>query len=203
MGRDTEKIVQYIERNVDSVSAVLVVVDGTSLRLHDHIHFMASTLFTIIPKALVKHTAFVVTAIRDPVIRHPVLWGFSKRMIPGVLKDAPLFTLDIPTALQKRLKDDPNERRIVEPDDQRTLGMLVKLFDWLNDLEQQPATEIACLHETYQNIDVISMNILEARDQEVDTRAEIDRLSVALKKHSAVSFSLCFHPAFESYARWM
>ena len=198
-GQDEERInLRYIGQYVGSVSAVLIVVDRSSPNIRDNMVSMESALFTIVPKALVNNTALILTTFGDPV-----LWGPFQETVPTVLKDAPLFSLGIPIVLQKGLEGDRNVRGIVKPDDQRNLGMLVKLFDWLDGLEPQPATEIVCLHEMHQNIDVITTTILDARDQEVDRGVELDTLRTRHKNHSAVSLSLCLHLKFESYARWI
>ena len=81
--------------------------------------------------------------------------------------------------------------------------MLVKLFDWLDGLEPQPATQIVRVYEQYQNIETKTIDILDQRAQEVDMRAKIDRLMITLKKHSAVSHSGCLYLLLESYACWM
>jgi len=94
---------------------------------------------------------------------------------------------------------DLNEMKIVKDREQGALEMLVVLFNWMDGLKPQPATEITSLYEVHQNIEVKTTSILYQRTREVD----IDRLTIALKRYSAVSLSLCSHPALDSYARWM
>jgi hypothetical protein len=77
--------------------------------------------------------------------------------------------------------------------------MLVELFNWLDGLEPHPATDITSIYEMYQNIEIKTIGILDQRVREV----EIDRLTITLKRHSAVGLSLCSHLALQSYARWM
>jgi len=78
-----------------------------------------------------------------------------------VLKDAPQFILNNPIALLKKynkLKGDPNTRKeraefrkAVKAGEQDALEMMVDLFDWLCDLEQQPTTGVTPLYEKDQN----------------------------------------------------
>ena len=72
----------------------------------------------------------------------PLSRNFPGNAFPDILTQ---FVLDNPVALQKKylkLKDDPNMkkecmelRKMVKVGEQKALGMLVHLFDWLGGLE--------------------------------------------------------------------
>ena len=101
-------------------------------------------------------------------------------MVPEALKSSPVFIVDNPiVGLQ-------NVERIVKAQEHGALETLVALFDWLDDLEPQPAKEIVSLYEKYQNIEAKTITILEHPARE----AEIDRLMTRFKKHSAVSLHI-------------
>jgi len=198
-----ERIVTEIEKHIDSVSAVLVLVNAIAPRITMPMDYALSALSALFPKTLANNIAFVSTNSRSLLS-----WNLSKDDIPKGLKDAPQFFLDNPIALQKRylrLKNDLTSKqmnmellKVVQPGEERALDMLVKLFGWLDGLESHPVTEIVSLYETSLNIEAKVVDILDQKDREVDTRAEIERLMIALKQHSAVSFSACLHLGLES-----
>ena len=181
-----ERIVRYIERYVGSVSAVLIVAqyDGT-------VDLMISSLITIIPKALVNNTSFVLTTIG-----RAAFWVPFKAVVPAALENAPRFFFN--GAMPKTVVGVYPVSGMAKPE-QGSLEMLVDLFDWLYDLEPQPGTEIARLHDIYQNIEAMTTNILNlwAQGAGEGTRAEIGRLMIALEKHLTVSLSPYSHLAFE------
>jgi hypothetical protein len=112
-------------------------------------------------------------------------------MIPAALKRSPVFLLDNPIALRK-----DNVELVVKGKEQAALHTLVELFNWLDDLKPQQATDIVSFYEKYQSIEAK----LDQRAREV----EIDRLITRFQTHSAVSVSpYCLHLVLGSYARWM
>ena len=119
-------------------------------------------------------------------VRHPLSWRFPQEALPGALKNAPLFLLDNPLALQNRTMNHPNKRGIVKSCEQRALEMLVNLFDWLDGLEPQPATEIVSLYKKYKEIEAKTIKTLAQADQAAATKAETDERIVRLRKSSAV-----------------
>ena len=157
-----------------------------------------SALSALLPKALVNNIAFMFTRVSNS--HFP---GFLRSKVPRALESGPIFLLDNPIASSNKFGSDLSRRSEREAFEQRALGVLVKLFDWLDSLEPQPATEVVCLYEQYQNIGTMAINILVQRAREVEMRAEIERLMITLRKHSVVSLPLCLHLALESYPCWM
>jgi hypothetical protein len=169
-----ESIVRYIEQHVDSVSAVLILVDLVSQKAPFGSDYTLSILSATFPKTLVNNIAFMFTNVQNR--------DLSQKQILGPLKSSPVFLLDNPIVQQRGFKD-PNMMKMVKDREQRALEMLVELFNWLDGLEPHPTTEITSLYEIYQNIEVKTTSIF-------DLRVEIDRLTIALKRYSAVSLSL-------------
>jgi hypothetical protein len=188
-----KSITDQITKYIDSITAVLVLTNGTVPRITVGTDYALSTLSAIFPKTLAKNIAFVFTNVSSPL--H---WNFSGDSIPDVLKDAPQFFLNNPIALHRKynkLKDDPSTRKVradfrnaVKAGEQDALEMLVDLFDWLYDLEQQPTTGIVSHYEKRQNNPV------------VDTLAPMYPKSTEKAKGSHVSRSSCFHLALESHS---
>ena len=193
-----ENIVRYIKQHVDFIDAVLILANGNGMGITAGADYTFYALSALFPNTLVKNIACMFTKTLSPV-----LWNVSQKMGPEALKNAPAFCLENPIVPRKGGKGDPHVRELVKVWEQRALEMLVKLFDWLDGLESQPATEIVCLYEAQQNINATVNDIFATRAREVDTRGEINELMHALKGHSAVSLSPCLHLAFESYARWL
>ena len=146
-----------IKENVGSISAVLVLANGTVPR-GTGLPSVLSTLSSIFPKTLANNIAFIFTNVLSPLS-----WNFSQDTIPEALRGAPQSHLDNPVVLQKKylaLEDNPNMRRPSRADlresvkaaEQSGLEMLVELYDWLDGLEPQPTTELFPLYEPSQNI---------------------------------------------------
>ena len=163
-----ESIVRYIERHVESLSAVLIFADSNT---HVRAEYAFSTLSAILPKTLVDNIATIYS--------HPV-WGFVLEKIPEALKSSPRFTLYNPISFRRGLPVVAKNR------EDGALNTLVAFFDWLDDREPQPAKKIVSLYEKYQKIEAKTITILDQRAQEV----EIDKLKTRLKKHSAVSLHI-------------
>ena len=184
-----KSIITNIEQHIDSVNAVLILADGIVSRVTVEVDYIFKALSAIFPKTLVNNIAFMFTSVRDPRS-----WRFSQEMLPEALKNAPLFLLDNPLALQNRFKDDPTKKGMVRTCEQRALEMLVTLFDWLDGLEPQPAAEIVSLYEKYENIEAKTITALAQADQAVAMKAEIDKRIVRLMKNSAVSLFTLLAP---------
>ena len=189
-----KSITDEIKKHIDSVTAVLVLANGTVPRITVGTDYALSTLSAMFPKTLANNIAFVFTNVSSPL--H---WNFSKDAVPEVLKDAPQFLLNNPIALQKKylkLKNDPNTRKVradfhkaVKASEQEALETLVELFDWLDGLEQQSTTEIP-LHEKSQNNHSLTANTL----------TPVRETPTKKVKESHVSRSSCLHPALESHS---
>jgi hypothetical protein len=130
-----------IEEYIDSISAVLVVVNGSIPRVTVGTDYALSTLSTIFPKTLSNNIAFVLTNVPNSLYRN-----FPSDALPDTLANAPQFLIDNPIVLQRtylRCKDVPyiekiNFRDMVTVREQNALEMLVELFDWLDGLELYP-----------------------------------------------------------------
>jgi hypothetical protein len=199
-----KSIATQIERHIDSVCAVLVLVNGAIPRITMATDYALSTLSAIFPKALANNIAFMFTNVPSPLF-----WNFSKDDIPERLKNAPQFLLNNPIALQKRdprIKDHlqgPSRTEMckaVLANEQRGLETLVNVFDWLYGLESQPTKDFVNLYEMSQTIEAFSPDIV-ALDLAAVKKAKIDKLMIVLKKNSSVRFPPCLHLALESYAR--
>ena len=153
-----KRIAAQVKENIDSVTAVLVLANGTVPRVNVGTNQALSTLSAIFPRTPSKNVAFVLTNTSNPLYRN-----FSKDTLPEAFKNAPQFLLNNPAALQKRyieLMGEPNTRskrpyfrEEVKASEQAALEMLVDLFDWLDRLEPQPTTRrMVTLYEQGQSI---------------------------------------------------
>ena len=183
-----------IQRQIDSVTAVLILANGTVPRLTVGTDYALSTLSAIFPKSLVENIALVFTNVPSPLF-----FNFSPDTIPDALREAEQLFLDNPVALQKKylgmkghsIKEISKMRKAVQAGEETALGVLVELFDWLDGLKSQPTTEIVYVYNMSQSIEAAIANSLAQMDQATTKKAEIDKLIVALTNNSEVSFSLC------------
>ena len=103
-----ESIATQVKQHIDSVTAVLVLANGTVPGLTVATDYALSMLSSIFPATLANNLAFVLTNVSGPLYQN-----FSGDSLPDVLKDAPLFLLDNPIALQRKyvkLKGDAKSR---------------------------------------------------------------------------------------------
>ena len=136
-----KSITDEIKKHIDSVTPVLVLVNGTVPRNTVCTDYALSTLCAVFPKTLAKNISFMFTNVSSPL--H---WTFCEDTIPDVLKDAPQFCLNNPIALHSKyvkLRYNPNTRKVrvdfrkaVKAGKQDALEMLVEFFDWLDGLEE-------------------------------------------------------------------
>jgi hypothetical protein len=205
--RHKDSIATQIKRNIDSVTAVLILANGTIERLTVGTDYALSTLSAIFPKSLADNIAFMFTNVPSPLA-----WNFSQDTVPTVLKDAPQFLLDNPIALQKKyltLKDNPNMKRAekdmhnhLKAGEERALEMLVQLFDWLDECKSQPTTEIVYLYKMSQDIEATITDTLAQIDQGAAKKVEIDKVMADLNNSSNVSSSSCSYLGLDPYVRW-
>ena len=111
-----------------------------------------------------------------------------------------MFLLDNPVVQQKKylaleakmkkqlLRKIPD---LVQKIEEEGFKMLVKLFDWLDGLRSHSSTEIVYLYNISQSVEAMITDTFAQMDQAATTKAEIDKLVVALKNNSKVSSSLC------------
>ena len=151
-----QSIATQIQDHIDSITVVLILANGT-VRATVGPDYALSALSAIFPKSLASNTAFVFTNVLSPLS-----CNFSGDTIPPGFKDAPLFFLNNPVALQKKylqFKDDPGMKEIKEDmrnavisSEKKALGTLVELFDWLDGLEPQSTMTMCSPHGEPQAI---------------------------------------------------
>ena len=201
-----KNIATYIQEHIATVNAILILANGSVPRITVGTDYALSVLSSLFPKTLAKNIAFLFT--NSPTC---LSFNFCKDSIPEILKEAPRFLFDNPIALHKNfleLKDDPVRKkartelqRTVKHTEQKGLGMLVDLFDWLDGLEPQPTTEIVALYEKSQAIETKISNILAQMDQAAAKIVEINKLMEEFRRHS-VSSLLYSYLALASYGCW-
>ena len=160
-----------IKKHADSLTAVLILVNGTVPGVTIGTYNALSTLTTILPNTLSSKIAFLLTNVSEPLYQN-----FSRDNLPDVLKHTPEFLLNNPIALQKRhleLRNDPkimNKRTemcsIVKDGEQMALEALVDLSNWLGGVDPQATTQIAHLRESSENIAAKIIKILAQLMQE-------------------------------------
>jgi len=139
-----KSIATQIEEHIDTVTAVLVLANGTVPRVTVGTNYALSTLSAIFPKPLANNIAFVFTNVLS--LLH---WNFSMDTIPEILEGAPQFLLNNPIALYKKYRNldgtlnmKKGLRKDVLAGEQNALEMLVDLFDWLDGLQPQRKAEV-------------------------------------------------------------
>jgi hypothetical protein len=169
--------------------------------------YALSALSALFPKSLANNIAFLFSNSTTYLSLN-----FAQDAIPEILKDAPKFLLDNPIALQKKfleLKDDPNKKKVkkemqreVKNAELRALEMLCDLFDWLDNLEPQPTTDIVALYKKSHVIESKITDTLTQMGQASDLMAKINKMVEEPAKKYSVSVSPHLHLVRDSYARW-
>jgi hypothetical protein len=142
-----QSIESGIKNHIDSVNAVLILVNGTIPRVTVGTNYALSTLSAIFSGTPFKKVAFLLTNVSDLLYQN-----FSADTLSMGFKDAPQFLLNNPIALQRAYlgpRGDPNTRgqwphlcAVMKASEQDGLEMLVALFDWLDSLNRQGTTEV-------------------------------------------------------------
>jgi len=145
-----KRITAQIKKHIDSITAVLVLANGSVPHMTAGTGYALSTLSAIFPNTLTRNIAFVFTNVSGPLYCNS-----PGDIIPEVLKGARHFLLNNPIALQRKflkLRDDGvNLRNIVKADEKEALKMLVDLFDWLDGLDRPTTTGVVRLYEKSRN----------------------------------------------------
>lgn len=196
-------IATQIKEHIDSITAILILANGTVPRVTVGTDYALSTLSSMFPKSMAHSVSFMFTNVLSPL--H---WNFSLETVPSNLRGAPQFLLNNPIALQRKylkLKDDPKMkkgraalRNDVKAGEQNALQTLVELFDWLDGLEPQGTTEIVTRS---QRREARSTIILPPMDQVVPKKAN-NQVVDGRANNSAVRCSPGTRIFFLSYFRW-
>jgi len=99
-------------------------------------------------------------------------------------------------------KEMDNLLKAIKASEQIALEMLMDLFDWLDGLKSQSMKEIVSVYDHSQAIEAKVANILAQMNQAATIKANIEEQQRKLQRASVVSFPLCLHPSFKSYAHW-
>ena len=147
-----KSIAAQIEGHIDTLTAVLVLANGTVPRVTVGTNYALSILSA---KTSASNIGFLLTNTSNPLYQN-----FSADALPGALKASPQFLLNNPIALQRKyleLKDNlemksrrMDFREAVQAAEQKAGEMLVDLFGWLDSLESQPITKVIPLTEGCQ-----------------------------------------------------
>ncbi|KAF8320497.1 hypothetical protein DL93DRAFT_2224834 [Clavulina sp. PMI_390] len=190
---DTHKksIVTQIQQNVPFVNTVLIVANGTISPNTVDADYTLNSLLALFPKTLARNVALLFTNVAGPFG-----WDFSLDTWAPALKNSPLYVLDNPVALQDKygkLKMRPditsntlNEmEEVVQASEQKALGVLAKIFDWLDELAPEPTSDIVNLFDKSQNIERQISDILVEIERAGMKMIEIDRIMRAIKFNTA------------------
>lgn len=176
-------IAEAIQKNIDSVNAVLILANGTVPRLTVGTDYALSTLSAIFPRTLADNIGFLFTNVSSPLS-----WNFDPSSLPSVLQDNMQFLLDNPVAMQKkyrqmlktnqRIPDTTKKqlRQAVLAGEEKALDILVQMFDWLDGLKPQPTTDIMSLYDQSQEIETEIANTLAIMRQAAKTDKELDKV---------------------------
>ena len=142
-----ESVATQIKDHIDSVTAILILANGTISRNTGGIDYALSTLSSIFPETPTQNIAVLFTNVWNPLC-----FNVCEDTIPAILQDAPLLQMDNPIALQEKSKVDPNMQekgsrmellKVMKAAEQGALEMVTELFDWLEGLEPQQISPVA------------------------------------------------------------
>ncbi|KAF8320499.1 hypothetical protein DL93DRAFT_2052816, partial [Clavulina sp. PMI_390] len=177
-----KSIATQIKENIPSVNAVIILANGTVPRITVGTDYALNTLSALFPKTLASNIGFLFTNVSSPLS-----WNFSLDTLPSVLKNAPLYLLDNPVALQKKYEKLKGQsgitnkvlndmKKAVRAGEQAALEMLVDVFDWLDGLVPQATTSILTLYETSQQIEHKISDTLSQIEQAETKRQAVTEL---------------------------
>jgi hypothetical protein len=160
-----KNIATQVEKHTDSITAVIILANGTVPRVSVGADNALSALSAISPRALSKNAAFLLTNTSNPLYQN-----LSRDNLPAVCKEAPQFLFNNPIALQRKYLElkyngGPNTRdqmtrfrEMIKASEEDALEMLVGLFDWMDGLDRPKAQNIviniidALAHQTKKTL---------------------------------------------------
>jgi hypothetical protein len=151
-----KSIATQVEKYIDSVTAVIILANGTVPRITVGTDYVLSILSSISLKVSAKKISCILTNLSSPLYQN-----FPGNAVPDILKGAPQFLLNNPIALQRKyfeLKDSPimkkgnmDLRKMVKADEQMAQEMLADLLNWLGGLDRPTTMEAVSLYGRFQN----------------------------------------------------
>ncbi|KIJ66943.1 hypothetical protein HYDPIDRAFT_26360 [Hydnomerulius pinastri MD-312] len=135
-----EYIAQAIKNSITTVGAVLILANGTVPRLGvvtDYVLSFASSMF---PNTLAKNIGFLFTNVSSPLN-----WYLDADSLPDVWRHKPMYLLDNPVAMQRKLlylkqkmeaNDEVDQHPLksldasIQESHKKALEALVKIFSW-------------------------------------------------------------------------
>ena len=189
-----KSIATQVKDHINSITAVLIIANGTLPRMSAGTDYALTTLTALFPKTLATNIGFLFTNVSTPLHLNFSRDGATLK----VLETAPQFLLDNPIALQRKYLEQkegpkmkngrPGLRKAVKAGERNALKTLVDLFNWWDSLKPQLTMDIVHLYDMSQTIEAMITNTLAQMDQAATKKAEI---MSTLQSNPNVSFSLC------------
>ena len=189
-------IATEIREEVETVTAVLLLTNGTVERLSAATDYALSSLSSLFPRTLADNIGIMFTCVSSRLS-----CNFELDSLPDALQDKKQFLLDNPLAKWKKLKAIRSQTRISDSDwteskqeveecHNKALKALALLFDWLDTLTPQPTNDIANLFERYQQIDLNIANALSRASQIGGKKAELTKIQKSIESNKIVCMLL-------------
>jgi hypothetical protein len=197
-----QSIANAIQEEVDTITAVLILTNGTLRRLGVATDYALSTLSAMFPRTLADNIGVMFTCVPSRTSLN-----FTSAALPEVLrcKKDNQFIIDNPLAHLQRLNEIKSQKETVRGGSKRlkrkvmechseALEDLALLFDWLDTLTPQPTKDIMNIYERYQQIDINIANTLSRASQIADKKAELRRIQQSTKSNQVVCyFNIPYH----------
>ena len=181
---------------MDTVTAVLVLTNGTLERLGMATEYALSTLSSMFPRTLEDNIGVMFTCVPDRLSLN-----FTPDALPEILraKKDNQFIIENPLAGLKKLNEMKSQKvsvrgglaplkRKVKERHNEALEELTILFDWLDTLTPQPTKDIMNVYERYQQIDINFANALSRASQIADKKAELTRIQRSTESNKIVCY---------------
>jgi hypothetical protein len=189
-----QSIADAIQEEVETVTAVLLLTNGTVKRLGAATDYALSTLSSLFPHTLADNIGVMFTCVSSHAS-----CNFESDSLPDALQGKPQFLVDNPLAKWQnisaiRVQKGPArhgmarlKRKLGECHNE-ALEELALVFDWLDTLTPQPTKDIMNLYERYQQIDINIANALSRASQIADKKAELMRIQQSTESNKTVCF---------------
>lgn len=183
-----QSIAQAIQEHITSVSAVLILANGTVPRLGVATDYALSTLSSMFPVSLAKNISFIFTNVSSPLS-----WNFDDASLPYVLRNNNQYLLDNPVAMQDKLVREHDKmksrgkinlqllqafKQSVADGHMKALQTLVQMFDWFDTLQPQPTKDILSLYQQSQGIEKQISDALASMKQITDKKQALIKIQV-------------------------
>ncbi|KAJ3769666.1 hypothetical protein FB446DRAFT_747044 [Lentinula raphanica] len=191
------EIVNAIKEHLETVDAIIVLVNGTVPRVNASTEYALSAISSMFPHSIVDNITFICTMVSNPADLN-----FDHSCLPIELRKAKIWSINNPFAqwakYQEKIMQNPrifDDESLEEMGEdvrrsyKKTLKILSKVFQFLDECQVQPTKTIHELFMMAIDMEAGIFNVIACMDQLGMKQEELRKLQKAAKEQSQQMFT--------------